>query len=109
MPDLLGLGEDLLFPLLGSSPQSEHQVEGRLLLDVVARKGPSILELLASEDEALLIRRDSLLVLNLLLHILDGVRRLNLEGDGFTCKEKRKFLVSVTAKSCSKRRANNWR
>jgi hypothetical protein len=39
-------------------------VESRLLLDVVVRKGAAVLELLAGEDEALLIRGDALLVLD---------------------------------------------
>jgi hypothetical protein len=38
-------------------------VEGRLLLDVVVGKGAAVLELLAGEDQALLVRRDALLVL----------------------------------------------
>jgi hypothetical protein len=41
-------------------------VEGRLLLDVVVRKGAAVLELLAGEDETLLVRGDALLVLDLL-------------------------------------------
>jgi hypothetical protein len=40
-------------------------VKGRLLLDVVVRKGAAVLELLAGEDETLLIRGNSLLVLDL--------------------------------------------
>jgi len=59
-------------------------VKSRLLLDVVVRKSPAIFELFASEDETLLIWGDSLLVLDLGLHILDGVARLNLQSDGFT-------------------------
>lgn len=47
----------------GSVP--EDQVEGRLLLDVVVRKGAAVLELLAGEDETLLVRGDALLVLDL--------------------------------------------
>lgn len=43
------------------------------LLDVVIRKGTSILQLLPSEDEALLIRGDALLVLNLGLDHVDCV------------------------------------
>jgi hypothetical protein len=39
-------------------------VEGRLLLDVVVRKGAAVLELLAGEDETLLVRGDTLLVLD---------------------------------------------
>ena len=45
--DLLGGGVVLLLPLLGSSPQSEDQVEGGLLLDVVVGQSPAILKLLA--------------------------------------------------------------
>jgi hypothetical protein len=80
--DALGGGEDLLLALLGASPQAKDKVEGRLLLDVVVGKGAAILELLARKDEALLIRGDSLLVLDLLLHILNGVAGLDIEGDG---------------------------
>jgi len=48
-------------------------MEGRLLLDVVVAQRPAVLELLAREDEALLIRGDALLVLDLRLHVLDRV------------------------------------
>jgi hypothetical protein len=57
-------------------------VEGRLLLDVVVREGAAVLELLAREDQALLVGRDALLVLDLRLDVVDRVRRLDLEGDG---------------------------
>ena len=57
-------------------------MESRLLLDVVVGEGTAVLELLSSEDQALLIRWDSLLVLDLGLDVVDGIRRLNLEGDG---------------------------
>ena len=43
---------------------------------------PAILELIASEDQSLLIRRNALLVLDLSLDVLDRVRGLHLEGDG---------------------------
>ena len=56
-------------------------MEGGLLLDVVVREGAAVLELLSSEDKALLVRGNSFLILNLLLHSLDGVRGLHLEGD----------------------------
>ena len=58
-------------------------MESRLLLDVVVGQGATVLELLASEDEALLIGGDALLVLDLGLHVVDGVRRLDLESDSF--------------------------
>jgi hypothetical protein len=53
----------------------------RLLLDVVVRQRASVLELLAGEDKALLIRRDALLVLNLRFHVINRVRGLDLESD----------------------------
>ena len=62
--------------------QTQHQVECGLLLDVVVSQGAAILQLLAGEDEALLVRGNALLVLDLALHILDGVRRLHLKSDG---------------------------
>jgi len=48
-------------------------MEGGLLLDVVVGEGPSVFELLASEDQPLLVRGDALLVLDLGLDILNGV------------------------------------
>ena len=57
-------------------------MERRLLLDVVVAKGAAVLKLLSSEDEALLIGRDALLVLDLGLNVVDGVGRLDIEGDG---------------------------
>merc|ERR1719469_1519088 len=49
-----GLDEDL-----HTTAKTEDEMEGGLLLDVVIRKGTAVLELLASEDETLLIRRDA--------------------------------------------------
>ena len=67
---------------LVSSSQSEHKMKSALLLDVVVREGSSILKLLASKDQPLLVWGNSLLVLDLGLDILNGVRWLNLQGDG---------------------------
>ena len=67
-----------------TTTEAEHQVEGGLLLDVVIGKSAAVLELLASEDESLLIGRDALLILDLSLDVVDGVRRLDLESDSFT-------------------------
>ena len=73
-----GLDEDL-----HSTTKSENEVEGGLLLNVVIGEGSAIFQLLSSEDEPLLIRGNALLVLNLGLDVLDGVGRLDLEGDSF--------------------------
>merc|ERR1712003_576552 len=57
-------------------------MESALLLDVVVGESSSVLQLLASEDQPLLIWGDSLLILDLSLDVLDGVRWFDLEGDG---------------------------
>ena len=57
-------------------------MESGLLLNVIIRESATVLELLASKDQALLVRRDALLVLNLALDVVVGIRGLNLEGDG---------------------------
>jgi hypothetical protein len=56
-------------------------VERGLLLDIVVRQRPVVLQLLTCEDKPLLIRRDSLLVLDLRLDVLNRVARLNFERD----------------------------
>ena len=45
----------LFLALLGTTTQTEHQVESGLLLDVVVAEGATVLELLACEDQALLV------------------------------------------------------
>jgi hypothetical protein len=63
-----GLDEDL-----HTTAKTEDEMESRLLLDVVVAKGATVLELLASKDEALLIRRNAFLVLDLALDVVNGV------------------------------------
>ena len=75
-----------------TTTEAEHQVEGGLLLDVVVGESAAILELLAGEDEALLIGRDALLVLNLLLHVVDRVAGLHVERDGLARQRLHKDL-----------------
>ena len=86
-----GLHEDL-----HTTTETKHQVEGRLLLDVVVGEGAAILELLAGEDETLLVWGDALLVLDLGLDVVDGVRALNLQGDGLACEGLDKDLHTTT-------------
>jgi len=74
-----GLDEDL-----HTSSKSEDQVESGLFLDVVVREGSSILELLSSEDESLLVWRDTFLILDLGLDVLNGVSWLDIKGDCLT-------------------------
>jgi hypothetical protein len=81
-----GLASEGLDKDLHASPEAEHQVEGGLLLDVVVSKCAAILQLLAGKDETLLVRGNALLVLDLGLDVVDGVRRLHLKGDGLACE-----------------------
>ena len=48
-------------------------MEGGFLLDIIVGKSSSVLELFTREDQALLIRGDPLLLLDLLLDIFDTV------------------------------------
>merc|ERR1712100_204631 len=59
-------------------------MESGLLLDVVIGEGSSILELLTGEDKSLLIWRNTFLVLDLGLDVLNGVGWLDIKGDGLT-------------------------
>ena len=59
-------------------------MKGRFFLNVVVREGSAILELLAGEDESLLIGWDSLLVLNLGFNVFDGIRWLNVKSNGLS-------------------------
>merc|ERR1719350_1055926 len=71
-----GLDEDLY-----ASSQTENKMKGALLLDVVVRQSATILQLFAGEDQPLLIWGNSFLVLDLSLHVLNGVRWFNLQSD----------------------------
>ena len=71
-------------------------MESRLLLDVVIRKSSAVLELLASENESLLIGRDTFLVLDLGLHVLNSVGGLNIEGDGLASESLDEDLHATT-------------
>ena len=53
-------------------------------MDIVIREGSAVLELLTSEDESLLVWRDTFLILDLGLDVLNGVCWLDIEGDGLT-------------------------
>ena len=58
------------------------KVKCGLLLDVVVRKYTVILKLIAREGQPLLARRNSFLVLDLGLDIVDSIRCLDVQGNG---------------------------
>jgi hypothetical protein len=70
----------------------KDQVKGGLLLDIVVCEGTFILQLLASKNQALLIGRDSFLVLDLLLDTVDGIGGLYLQRDGLPSERLDKDL-----------------
>jgi len=95
-----GLNKDL-----HTSSQPQNQVESGLFLDIVVREGSSILKLLASKNETLLIWGNSFLVLDLGFNILDGIAWLNLKGDGLPCEGLDKDLHSS---SQTKNQMESW-
>lgn len=59
------VGQNLQGRLDDTTSQSQDQVQSRLLLNVVVGQSSAIFELLAGEDQSLLVRGDTFLVLNL--------------------------------------------
>ena len=58
-----GLTSEGLDKDLHATAQAQHQVQRALLLDVVVGQGAAVLQLLAREDQALLVGGNALLVL----------------------------------------------
>ena len=77
-----GLASECLDEDLHATAEAEDEMKCRLLLDVIVRKSAAVFELLAGKDEALLVGRDALLILDLGLHVIDGVAGLDLKCDG---------------------------
>jgi len=64
-----------------ATTQTQDQMQGRFLLNVVIRQRAAIFKLLASKDQALLVRGDALFVLDLGLDIVDRVAGLDVKGN----------------------------
>merc|ERR1719223_1839558 len=79
-----GLTSKSLHEDLHTTAETEDEMESGLLLDVVVGEGAAVLKLLTSEDKSLLIGRDAFLVLDLSLHVVNGVGGLDLKSDGLT-------------------------
>jgi hypothetical protein len=77
-----GLASQSLDKDLHATAETEDQMQGGFLLDVVVAESATVLELLAGEDETLLIWGNSFLVLDLGLDVLNGVGWLNFQSDG---------------------------
>jgi len=59
-------------------------MQSGFLLNVIITQSSAVLELFSGENQALLIRWNSLFILNLALDIVDRVARLDLERDGLS-------------------------
>lgn len=78
-----------------ASSQLENKVESALLLDVVVGESAVFInKLIAGEDEALLIKGDALLRLDLALQILDGVGGYDFEDECLTSQNSHEDYVS---------------
>ena len=71
-------------------------MKGGLLLNVIVTQSSPILQLFASKDESLLIGWNALLILNFGLHVVDGVRRFNLQRDRLAGQGLDKDLHATT-------------
>jgi len=80
----------------GAATETEDQVKGGLLLNIVVIQSSPIFQLLSSEDESLLVRWNALLILDLGLDIIDGVRGLDLQGDRLACEGLDEDLHATT-------------
>merc|ERR1719384_950277 len=78
-------------------------MESRFLLDIVIGKSSTIFQLLTSENQTLLVRRNTFLILNFLLDILNGVTRFNIQSNSFTsqCLDEN-LHTTTTSKSKDK-------
>lgn len=83
-----------------TTTETEDKVKGRFLLDVVVAQSTAILELLTSKDKTLLVRGDALLVLDLCLDVVDGVARLDVEGNSLTRQGLHEDLHGCDSRGC---------
>merc|ERR1719419_466256 len=67
---------------LHSSSQTQDKMKSTLLLDVVIRECTSILQLLTSKDQSLLIWRNSFLILNFGFNVFNRIRWFNFQSNG---------------------------
>ena len=61
-----------------TTTQAEHHKEGMLIPNVIVSKSAVIIQLIASKDEALLFRRNAVLLIDHHLDIEDGVCAVHL-------------------------------
>jgi len=70
-------------------------MKGAFLLDVIIAQGAPVFELLACEDQTLLVGGNTLLILDLLLDVVNSIRRLDFESDSLAGEGFNKNLHSA--------------
>ena len=81
-----GLSSKSLDEDLHTTSKSEDQMESGFFLDVVIGEGSTVFELFSSENESLLIWRNTFLILDLSFDVFDSVSWFNIKSDGLACK-----------------------
>merc|ERR1719183_2805432 len=66
---------------LHTTTEAKNQMQSTFFLNVVIGKSATILQLLASEDQTLLVGWNALLILDLGLNIVNGIRGLHIKRD----------------------------
>ena len=84
-------------------------MECGFFLDIVIGQSTSVLELLSSENQTLLIWGNPLLVLNLGLDVVDSVRRFHLKGDGLSSNYRRMIRISSSSLKRRKKESQKGR
>jgi hypothetical protein len=75
--------------------QAQHQMQRALFLNVVVRQTTTVLQLLPREDQALLIRRNAFLILDLLFHPIDRVGWFCFQGDGLASQGQAMIYIYI--------------
>ena len=73
-----------MYTAVSTSTQPKNEIDRTLTVDVVVSKSSAIFKLPSIENESLLIRWDSFLVLNFGFHIFDGVLMCDINFESWT-------------------------
>ena len=85
---------------------TKNQMKRRLLLNIIVGESATVLQLLPRKNEPLLIRWDTLLILDLTLDALDRVALLYIQSNGLAGKRLHEDLHSnISERNILKRSA----
>ncbi|GJU24564.1 serine protease SPPA, chloroplastic [Tanacetum coccineum] len=93
---------------LESTTHTENKVKRRLLLDVIVGKCTAIFQLLPIKDKSLLVSWDTFLVLDLSLHVINGVGTFNFRPYGLSSQVGKGLAVLKLLSSKDKSVQIRW-